>query len=122
MPEHYKGPVKAPAPELKKVVMVQRKHQSLTCALSGTVDEVIARLEKLRDTTPEGCVLKLNWENVYAQYPGDEDSQEVMLYDERLETDEECRIRLQQEEHHVQSVLAQKRAQLEQLKKDLGED
>lgn len=121
MPEHYKGPPKAPAENLKKMVLIERRHQGLTCQLNGTVDEVVARLIKLRDGTPKGSILILSWETVFAQYPGDEDSQELKLYDERLETDDECRIRLQKEEQRVQSNLAHKRAQLEQLKKELGE-
>lgn len=121
MPEHYKGPVKAPVAGVKKIVLVKREHKSLTYQLDGTIDAVIQRLMDLKASTPEGSSLELNFEKVYGCW-GDDDTWEVALYDRRIETDNECRIRLQQEEQSVQSTLALKRAQLEQLKKELGEE
>lgn len=121
MPEHYKGPVKAPIAGLKKIILVKRQHKSLTYELDGSIDDVIQRLINLKSSTPEGCSLELQFEKVYGMY-GDDDYHEVALYDRRIETDQECRIRLQQEEQRVQSALAQKRAMLEQLRKELGED
>ena len=119
MPEHYKEPVKAPDSKQKKEVIVKRKHAGLSYQLDGKIDAVIQRLIDLKDSTPEGSSLELNFEKVYDSW-GDDYTYEVALYDRRIETDEECRIRLQQEKHRVQSSLAHKRAQLEQLKKELG--
>lgn len=121
MSEHYKGPVKAPDSKQKKEVLVKRKHAGLSYQLDGKIADVIQRLIDLKDSTPEGSELELNFEKVYGRW-GDDDTYEVALYDRRIETDEECRIRLQKEKHRVQSDLARKRAQLEHLKKELGED
>lgn len=121
MPENYKGPVLAPVAELKKIVLVKRPHRSLTYQLDGTIDVVIQRLIELKESTPEGCSLELNFEKVYGCW-GDDDTWEVALYDRRIETDQECRIRIQQERQQQINVRAHKMAQLEQLKKELGEE
>lgn len=119
MPEHYNKPVKAPDAELKKEVLIKREYAVLTWQLDGKIDEVIQRLVDLKESTAEGCSLELSFEKVYGMW--DEDTWNLALYDRRMETDQECRIRLQKEDERVESELARKRAQLEQLKKELGE-
>jgi hypothetical protein len=105
----------------KKMVKIKRKYEQLTYELCGTVDQVIERLVKLKDTQKEGETLYLEYETVYGTY-GDADCQVVNLYDNRLETDEEYQLRLQREEEIKQQDISRKRAQLEKLKKELGED
>lgn len=105
----------------KKMVKIKRKYEGLTYELCGTIDQVIELLIKLKDTQKEGETLYLEYETVYGSY-GDSDSQVVNLYDSRLETDEEYQLRLQREEEIKQQDISRKRAQLEKLKKELGED
>lgn len=104
----------------KKIIAVERKYESLTYELCGTIDEVIERLVQLKATQKEGETLVLEYETEYGSY-GDSDRQVVSLYDHRLETDEEYQVRLQKEEEIKQQNISRKRAQLEQLKKELGE-
>lgn len=120
MHDNYTGPPKAPALESKIKLRLERKYEGLTYQLDGTVDEVIHRLQELKDNTEEGSTLHLNFEKVYGEY-GDDDTWEVKLYDERIETDQECRIRMNKEEQAVRTTRALKLAQLAQLKKELGE-
>lgn len=106
----------------KKIVDVKREHAKLTYELCGTIDEVIERLIQLKSTQKEGEVLVLEYETEYAGYGyGDSDRQQVNLYDRRLETDEEYQIRLDKEAAAKEQSIARKRAQLEALKKELGE-
>lgn len=121
MYDNYTGPPKAPDASLKKVIRVKRDYQSFTYSLDGTVDEVIQRLQELKSEVEEGSNLHLSFEKVYGQW-GDDDSYEVALYDERIETDQECRIRLQNAEQAVKDKRATQMAQLAHLKKELGED
>lgn len=105
----------------KKVLDVLRKYESLTYNLSGTVDEVIERLQELKkECYVEGATLVLEYETEYGSY-GDPDRQVVNLYDRRLETDEEYAARLETERLLKERTLESKRAQLEALKKELGE-
>lgn len=104
----------------KKIIDVKRKHQELSYDLSGTVDEVIAVLQRLKDKAPEGAEVILNYDTDYGSY-GDRDRDVVFVYDRRLETDIEYGERLAQESLRADQQLAQKRAQLEALKKELGE-
>lgn len=104
-----------------KIVDVQRKYEYLTSELSGPIDEVIKMLQELKERTQkEGSILVLEYETEYGSY-GDSDRQQVNLYDRRLETDEEYQARLEKEASDKQRSLAYKRAQLESLKKELGE-
>lgn len=105
----------------KKIIDVQRKYEYLTSELSGTIDDVIQRLQKLKAAQKEGSVLVLEYETEYGSY-GDSDRQQVNLYDRRLETDEEYQERLNKEAGEKRRQLKFKRAQLEALKKELGED
>lgn len=104
----------------KKIVDVKRKYAELTYELCGTIDEVIERLVQLKSTQKEGETLVLEYETEYGSY-GDSDRQQVNLYDRRLETDEEYQIRLDKEAVAKEQSIARKRAQLEALKKELGE-
>jgi len=104
----------------KKIVDVRRQYQYLTSELSGTIDEVIAYLQKLKvECQTEGSTLVLEWETEYDY--GCDDRQQVNLYDRRLETDEEYQTRIDREAVEKERVIARKRAQLEALKKELGE-
>lgn len=106
----------------KKTVLVPYKYESLTYELCGTVDEVITRLKEAKERLQtEDSVLVLEYETKYGSYE-DSDRQVVNLYARRLETDEEYRTRLEQEKAAEEKCLASRRAQLEQLKKELGED
>lgn len=104
----------------KQMVKIKRKYEELTYELCGTIDQVIERLVKLKDTQKEGETLYLEYETMYGTY-GDSDYQVVNLYDSRLETDEEYQLRLQREDEIKQQDISRKRAQLEKLKKELGE-
>lgn len=106
----------------KKIVLVPYKHESLTYELSGTVDEVIARLKEAKERLQtEDSVLVLEYEVEHGYYE-ESDRNVVNLYARRLETDEEYQTRLEQEKVADENRLASKRAQLEQLKKELGEE
>lgn len=103
----------------KKIVDVRRQYQYLTSELSGTIDEVITYLQKLKaDCQTEGSTLVLEWET---EYDYERDRQQVNLYDRRLETDEEYQTRIELEAAQKERDLSRKRAQLEALKKELGE-
>jgi len=106
----------------KRMVMVLREHQHLTGDdLSGTIDDVIERLQELkRSYNVPDSTLVLEWETEYGSY-GDSDREQVNLYDRRLETDEEYAARTRLEKEQVHAMLQHKRAQLEALKKELGE-
>ena len=104
----------------KKTVNVLRKYEALTYQLCGTIESVIKYLVELKATQKEGETLVLEYETEYGSY-GDSDRDVVNLYDRRLETDEEYEQRLQKAEEIKQQNLSRKRAQLEQLKKELGE-
>ena len=80
----------------KKIIDVEREYSTLTYEFDGTVDHVISMLKELNDATPEGNTLILNYETEYGYY-GDSDRQVVKLYDRRLETDDEYKMRLAQE-------------------------
>ena len=105
----------------RQKVRKERKFKGLTYQLDGTVDEVILRLQDLKDKTEEGTTLHLSFEKVFGQW-GDDDTWEVKLYDERLETEKERLSRLQREEQSIVVARANKMVQLAQLKKELGED
>lgn len=106
----------------KKTLMVPYKYESLSYQLCGTVDEVINVLKGVKERyQTEDSTLYLEYETEYGSY-GDSDRNVVNLYAQRLETDEEYQTRLEQEKVAEESRLAYKRAQLEQLKKELGED
>jgi len=105
----------------KKVIDVLRKHQEWTSEIDGTIDEVIARLQKLKESTPVGSILILQYETEYGQW-GDDDRQVIRLYDRRLETDQEYDERMTKEALAEIQRLDQKRAQLAALKKELGEE
>lgn len=121
MYDNYTGPPKAPDQKDKIKLRIERMYAGLTYQLDGTVDEVIQHLQNEKDCTEEGSTLHLSFEKVYGQW-GDDDTWEVKLYDERLETDQECRIRMQNEKLSLVQARATKMAQLAQLKKELGED
>ena len=118
MPEHYTSPVKAPENTLKKKVVPVYKYLDMS-DLCGDLGDVIKKLTSINESAPDGSTF-----DIYVSLVDDYDGQsvEVVIKENRLETDQECRIRLQKENDRVQLVLAQKRAQLEQLKKELGED
>lgn len=103
----------------KKIVEIERKYEELRSELSGTVDQVIELLQQHKLNTPEGSTLILSFEEVYdynySYYA-------VKLYDRRLETDEEYKMRLAQEAEEKENRIIAKRAQLLALKKELGED
>lgn len=105
----------------KRIVRVQRKHEELSYEFDGTVDAAILMLRRLKAETPEGATLYLSYETEYGTY-GDPDRQKIFLYDQRMETDEEYDIRLAEEHLAREGKIAQKRAQLERLKKELGEE
>lgn len=98
-----------------------RKYDTLSHELSGTIDEVIERLQALKSTHQNpGSILVLEWETEYGSY-GDSDRQHVQMYDRRQETDEEYESRLLEEQKIKAEVLQHKRKQFEALKKELGE-
>lgn len=103
----------------KKFVDIQREWDRLRYELDGTVDDVIEMLQQRKDQTPEGCTLILSYEKVYDY---DNEYNAVILYHRRLETDEEYKMRLAQEAEEKENRMRVKRAQLEALKKELGED
>lgn len=103
----------------KKIVEIERKYEELRSELSGTVDQVIELLQQHKLNTPEGSTLILSFEEVYDY--GDS-YHAVKLYDRRLETDEEYKMRLAQEAEEKENRMIAKRAQLLALKKELGED
>jgi hypothetical protein len=105
----------------KKVIDVLRKYQDLTYDLSGPIDEVIERLTRLKEENTIDSVIILEYETQYGSW-GDSDRQVVNVYDRRIETDEEYAERLTKEKDERDRVLAFKRAQLETLKKELGEE
>lgn len=105
----------------KKVLDVKRKHHELSYQLSGPIGDVIAMLQRLKDETPEGSELILNYDTDYGYY-GDGDRQVVFLYDRRLETDDEYEARLTKENDDKEKRLKEKRDQLARLKKELGEE
>jgi hypothetical protein len=104
----------------KKVIDVLRKYSALTYQLNGTVDEVIQHLQELKESVVEGSELILEYELEYGSY-GDADRHVINLYDRRLETDEEYADRTKKEAVASERALNNKRRQLEQLKKELGE-
>lgn len=103
----------------KKTIDVERVYQGLRSELSGTVDEIIEMLNKRKLETPDGATLILSFETVYSY---NEPYEEVKLYDRRLETDEEYNTRIAQEAEEKENRMRVKRAQLEALKKELGEE
>lgn len=103
----------------KKIIDVERKYEALRSELSGSVDEIIEMLQRRKLETPVGSTLILSYETVYDY--GDEYSV-VKLYDRRLETDEEYKIRLAQEAEAHENRMISKRAQFLALKKELGEE
>lgn len=105
----------------KKVIDVLRKHQELTSDLSGTIDEVIERLTRLKEGNPYNSVIVLEYETEHGCW-GDSDRQVVNIYDRRIETEDEYTIRLLKEKDERDRSMAFKRAQLEALKKELGEE
>lgn len=105
----------------KKIIDVLRKYESIEDYLSGPIDKVIERLEKIKEEKQaEGTELIVEYETDYASY-GDSDRQVVNLYDRRLETDEEYSERMTKEQTARELALNAKRLQLERLKKELGE-
>lgn len=105
----------------KRIIDVLRKYESVEDLMSGPIDEVIARLQKVREEKKiEGAELILEYETEYGSY-GDSDRQVVNLYDRRLETDEEYADRTAKEQAAREQALNAKRLQLERLKKELGE-
>lgn len=105
----------------KKIIDVLRKYESVEDLMSGPIDEVIARLQKVKEEKQtEGVQLILEYETDYGSY-GDSDRQVVNLYDRRLETDEEYQERVTKETSEKERALESKRRQLERLKKELGE-
>lgn len=106
----------------KKVIDVKREHQELSYELSGSIGDVIAMMQRLKDETPEGSELILNYDTDYGQWPGDSDRNVVFMYDRRLETDEEYEARLTKENDDKEKRLKEKRDQLARLKKELGEE
>lgn len=105
----------------KRIIDVLRKYESVEDLMSGSIDDVIARLQKVREEKKtEGVELILEYETDYGSY-GDSDRQVVNLYDRRLETDEEYADRTAKEALERERVLNAKRVQLERLKKELGE-
>ena len=105
----------------KKIIDVLRKYESVEDLMSGPIDEVIARLQKVKEEKQtEGVQLILEYETDYGSY-GDSDRQVVNLYDRRLETDEEYQERVTKETSEKGRALESKRRQLERLKKELGE-
>lgn len=106
----------------KKTIDVLCEYEKLSYELSGPIDEVIKMLQDIRDRKQvKGSILILEYETEYGNY-GDSDRQVVNLYERRLETDEEYAKRLFSEGAEKENQLAQKRKQLEQLKKELGEE
>jgi hypothetical protein len=105
----------------KKIIDVLRKYESVEDLMSGPIDDVIARLQKVKEEKQtEGVQLILEYETDYGSY-GDSDRQVVNLYDRRLETDEEYQERVTKEAAEKERALNAKRVQLERLKKELGE-
>jgi hypothetical protein len=105
----------------KKIIDVLRKYESVEDLMSGPIDEVISRLQKVKEEKQtEGVQLILEYETDYGSY-GDSDRQVVNLYDRRLETDEEYQERVTKEAAEKERALDSKRRQLERLKKELGE-
>lgn len=106
---------------MKEIIDVKRKFLELTYELSGTVDDVIAMLQRLKEQTPEGSTLILKYETDYGSY-GDRDRDVVYLFDRRIETDQEYRNRLDTERLNAERTRQQKLDQLAKLKKELGEE
>ena len=105
----------------KKTILV-RTDKYLTYEFDDTIDGVIQRLKQLKEAyQTEDNILMLEYETGYGSY-GDSDRQQVNLYIKRLETDEEYEARKKEEQSQEEKRLTYKRAQLEQLKKELGEE
>jgi hypothetical protein len=103
----------------KEFVDIERTWDHLRFEFDGTVDDVIEMLNQRKLETPEGSTLILSYETVYDY--GDSYNV-VKMYDRRLETDEEYKMRLAQEAEEKENRMRAKRAQLEALKKELGEE
>lgn len=106
----------------KKLISIPHMYQgfSLTHELSGKIEDVIERLNVIKNSVPDGIQIRLDYTTDYGYYNDDHDV--VFVYEERLETDEECLAREKKESDEQQERTAQKRKQLEKLKKELGEE
>lgn len=88
--------------------------------LSSNIEGAIEYLQSLKaDADERGVQLKLNYTKEYGSY-GDPDRDVIELVEERLETDAEYEKRLADGEEQRKQVQAQKVAQFEALKKELG--
>ena len=102
--------------------MIHEKIQSISFySLEGTIDEAIQQLQEYKNNFSHlpGTV-KLSVEKEYAY--GDNEGQELfVLINIRPETTEETKERLKENKIINLKIREQKKKQLEQLKKELGE-
>jgi len=101
-------------------INVQTVVDTIHWNLSTNIEDTIQYLQSLKaDADERGVQLKLNYTKDYGTY-GDSDRDVIELVEERLETDAEYEKRLSDAEEHQKQVQAQKVAQFEALKKELG--
>ena len=90
--------------------------------LDGSIENAIKYLQGLKAEADEkGVEYRLDYTHESGTW-GDSDRDIINLIEKREETDEEYQERLKKEEIRKQEDIAQKRLQLEQLKKELGEE
>jgi hypothetical protein len=90
--------------------------------LEGSIEAAILYLQEMKAEADEkGVTYHLDYTKDYGSW-GDPDRDIINLIEKREETDEEYQARLEKEQADKAASLDSKRKQLEQLKKELGEE
>lgn len=104
---------------MKKIVETQIGR--IRYDLDGPIEKAIEYLQELKAEADEaGVTYHLNYETEHDY--GDSEFQVIAVIEKREETDKEYQARLDKEATDAKARLDAKRQQLEQLKKELGEE